>query len=184
MTVKLAVLEHRLLTTASTETVNQSYIVVKQGIRHLLSCFPLNGNGWMRSAMSTMRMEGPTESVMHEVELSELTSPREGWLLGSRIPFLISLSQTQDPRAIEALNNDLDTLFRWMPEWQVRAIFEAVGDYGKSIMRARFSAGNADVIAAMDPDRLELLYRIMGLKFPEKDCARYFRRLKTCVGRR
>ncbi len=184
MTVKLSVLERRLQTTAPTEIVAQSYDAVKQGIGHLLSCFPLNGNGWMRLAMSTMRLEGPTESVLRAVEFSALTSPREGWLLGSRIPFLISLRQTEDPRAIEALNHDLDILFRWMPTGQVREIYQATGDYGQAVMRDRFSSGNADVIAAIDSDRLERLYQILGLKIAERDCARYFSRLKTCIGKR
>ena len=104
--------------------------------------------------------------------------------MGARIPFLIALGQSKDPRAIEALNRDLDTLFRWMPEPEVRAVFEGVSDYGQSVMRARFSTGNADAIAAVDPDRLERLYRILGLKIAEEDCARYFSRLKTCIGRR
>ena len=86
MSVKLAVLERRLVTTASTDQIDRAYLMAKQGIRHFLSCFPLNGNGWMRLAMSSMRLEGPTEGVLQAVELTELTSPGRGgcWERGFR----------------------------------------------------------------------------------------------------
>lgn len=183
MSVKLAVLQRRLTSTVPTAKVEQAYWDAKQGIDHLLSCFPLNGNGWMRLAISRMWMEGPTEDVLQAIEISQLTSPREAWILETRIPFLLSFSQTQDPRVIEVLDRDLDTSVRWMPVWQIRSIYETVGDYGKSVMRDRISA-NADVISAIDPDRLEKLYRMTGLKTPGDGCARYFSRLDTCVGNR
>ncbi|MEP4034692.1 hypothetical protein [Roseibium polysiphoniae] len=134
--------------------------------------------------MMTMKMAGPVERVFSHVELSQLTGPREAWILLPRIPFLMSLRQTNDPRVVETLNRDLDTLFRSGRVGQTRQIYEAVGPYGKDLMRSRLKEANLDVIAAQTEAKLERLFSMLELKVTGEECARYFHRLKTCVGKR
>jgi len=184
MSLALGALETRLEGSSSPDDVDAAYLTAIGASQRYLSCFPLASNAWMRSAMTAMLLEGPVEKVFSHIELSQLTGPREAWILSTRIPFLMSLRQTNDVRVVEALNRDLDTLFRGSQVGQAGRIYKSVGSFGKELMRTRLREANVDVLAAKDPDRLEKLFSILELKVTGADCARYFYRLKTCVGKR
>ncbi|ADZ71448.1 hypothetical protein [Polymorphum gilvum] len=184
LTVSLALLDHRRKDAAAGGKLDAAYAQVQQGVARTLSCFPLSGNAWMRSAMASMLMEGPVDRVFSQAEMSQLTMPREAWILSVRIPFLVALAQTARPEARDLLGRDLDTLLRYAPLGQVQSVYETLGVHGRKLMRERLEADNREIIAALDRHRLVRLDQMLEIALMSDRCARYFRRLGACVGER
>lgn len=183
MTVQLAIIEASLKDRSAIKRLDRTYLDLQQGFRRFLSCFPYNGNAWMRLAMVTTRMEGPVPKVVDEAEMSSLLAPKEAWILGPRIAFLSSLALTGIPRVEGLLNRDLDTMFRGVPHQQIGYIYRGLGPKGRERMRVRFDAVNQSYVAAENPNRLRQILHELNVQVHDETCIKYFYALKTCASK-
>jgi hypothetical protein len=182
MSIPLAALDFKRQTAVASEDLTAAYSNALSAIERNLSCFPLNGEAWLRSAMARLLLEGPGPAVLEHVSLSQLTMPNEARLLTNRIGALVALSHTGNQKALDLLENDLVTLFRAAPLSMIRSIYEKMGAYGSDLMRKSFHELASSSVVITNSDRLANITNMLEIAVPRDNCSRYFGRLKTCVG--
>lgn len=139
-----------------------------------LACYPFNGDAWMRRSMARLLMEGPVNGVVEDAEASQLTMPREGYLLRNRIGLLVALGRTGSERVKNLLNRDLDTLFVFAPLSLIRKIHSALGDYGQSILRNRYETASSVIVERRDPKRHKQITALMRTDREDKELRQGF----------
>jgi hypothetical protein len=138
VTIKLARLDGAY---RGENTIAWGDLAVEAGglLRSTLSCFPRDGNLWLRLAAVEFARAGPTDDVERMVRLSAELAPNEGWILIPRIAFAAKLMDFR-PTIREVLVKDVRTLVLYARPAEVGALYLHVGARAREVFDERFAS--------------------------------------------
>ena len=122
LTVNLAALDEALKTNdvALTNLAQKNALAAA---KHRLTCNPLDGNAWLRYAMTDALKNGAVASVLAELRWSYWSTPNEAWIIEARLPFSTILYSAGVPGFEAEYLSDLRRYANYEPGEQVAATF-------------------------------------------------------------
>lgn len=125
VTVQLEALD-AVVPIEETQLIGPQLEAADRAIRSALRCFPTDGNLWMRLGMVEIERAGPSDTALGALRASFTLAPREGWILETRLPYVMELQANGIAPLEKELEADIKNLISSAdPAWIAEVLLSA-----------------------------------------------------------